>query len=241
VNVAILSGDAASDYTGAIAQQLAEQDDTVSAIVVVQVPRIRRARLLAARVGIRGLRRELAVRLASGESNGGQAHDPVAAPVVPTFVDELNGPRAVRALRDARPDLIIYTGGGIVRDELLAIPSVGILNAHMGLLPGYRGMNALEWSLLLGDRLGVTVHFIDSGIDTGDILLQRELETSPSDTIASLREAATRLSAGAVAAAVRMLREGEETRLPQTREGKQYFVMHARLKHLAERRLQRRA
>jgi methionyl-tRNA formyltransferase len=249
VNVAILSGDAASDYTGAIARRLVEQGDSVSAIVVVHVPRVRRARLLAARVGLDGLRRELSGRLRRGEAAAGAGREAAAGvagtadspPVDPVFVESINGPAALEALRAAAPDLILYTGGGIVRDELLAIPTIGVLNAHMGLLPGYRGMNALEWSLLHGDPLGITIHFIDSGIDTGEILLRRELEADPSDTIESLRAAATLESADALAEAVRLLAEGREERTAQSREGKQYFVMHARLKGVAEARLRRGA
>ena len=239
MNVAVLSGDAASDYTAAIAQRLVEQGDRVSAIVVVRVPRVRRARLLAARVGVDGLRRELIGRARGGGGEGAGSAPVDAPPVDPVFVDGINGPDALRVLRAAAPDVVVYTGGGIVRDELLSIPTVGVLNAHMGLLPGYRGMNALEWSLLYGDPLGITIHFIDSGIDTGEILLRREIQPDPTDTVKSLRAAATRESADALAEAVRRLREGSEERTPQTGDGKQYFVMHARLKAVAEARLQR--
>jgi hypothetical protein len=220
-----------------------EQGDQVSAIVVVRVPRVRRARLLAARVGLDGITREIVARARPARRRplaeaapppGPAAPEP---PVAPIFVDGINGPDALEALRAAEPQLIVYTGGGIVRDELLSIPSIGVLNAHMGLLPGYRGMNALEWSLLHGDPLGVTIHFIDCGIDTGDILLRRELTPSLGDTIGSLRTAATRESAAALADAVRLLREGRETRTSQSRDGKQYFVMHSRLKEVAEKRL----
>jgi methionyl-tRNA formyltransferase len=159
--------------------------------------------------------------------------------VTPVIVDDMNGARALEALRAAEPELIVYSGGGIVKDDLLSIPSVGVLNAHMGLLPGYRGMNALEWSLLYGDRLGITIHFIDRGVDTGDIVLRRELDVT-ADTIQELRAAATRISADALAEAVRRLADGTAQREAQSPEGKQYFVMHPRLKRIAEQRLRPR-
>jgi Formyl transferase len=239
VNVALLSGDAASDYTGEIARRLVEQGDDVSAIVVVRVPKARRARLLAARLGLDGIKREIVRRVTGSRDAAAQTAPRGFAPLVaPAFVGSLNGPDAVAALRDARPEVIVYTGGGIVRDELLSIPSIGVLNAHMGLLPGYRGMNALEWSLLDGEPLGVTIHFIDRGIDTGDILLRRQLDPPAGARIPELRTAATRVSADALAEAVRLLREGKESRTPQDgAQGGQYFVMHARLKAIAETRL----
>jgi methionyl-tRNA formyltransferase len=246
VNVAILAGDAASDYSGAIATRLAEQGDTVSAIVIARVQRLRRARLLLARKGFAGVRDALLTRIGrrgSGASTGAPTLGPTLAAaarersVGPVVVTDVNGPEALAVLRAARPDLIIYTGGGILKSDLLSIPSIGVLNAHMGLLPAYRGMNALEWALLNGDDLGVTVHFIDRGVDTGDILLQRRLPVGRADTIAALRAIATRESVDALAEVVSRLRAGAVEPLAQPSAGKQYFVMHARLKQIAERRL----
>src|SRR6266403_5960559 len=69
-------------------------------------------------------------------------------PVV-TCTDQ-NSPRAVAQLRQWSPDLAIFTGGDILRDEVLKVPRVGILNAHLALLPEIRGMSSPEWSPLSG-------------------------------------------------------------------------------------------
>ncbi len=64
------------------------------------------------------------------------------------------------------------------------MPKIGVLNAHGGILPEYRGMNVMEWSLLQGDQIGVTVHFIDSKIDTGQICFVNKVPVSgPSLTV----------------------------------------------------------
>ena len=75
-------------------------------------------------------------------------------------------------IRKLNPDVLIQAGVGILRKGLLDIPSIGTLNVHMSILPLYRGMNVGEWAAFNGHRNGCTVHLLDEGIDTGEILLQ---------------------------------------------------------------------
>src|SRR6266436_9344356 len=85
-----------------------------------------------------------------------------------------NSARTVAQLTQWSPDLAIFTGGDILRDEVPKVPRLGILNAHLALLPEIRGMSSPEWSLLSGVPLGITIHCMDSGVDTGPIFLRRE-------------------------------------------------------------------
>ena len=85
-------------------------------------------------------------------------------------VDSLAEPALPRALVRARPDVLVLAGTGIVPAALLAIPSTVTLNAHPGLLPWVRGVCPLEHALLRGVPLGVTVHAVDRGVDTGPII-----------------------------------------------------------------------
>ena len=89
-------------------------------------------------------------------------------------VKDHNDPSSCTAIRNASPDLIVFTGGGLIRKELLSLPRLGVLNCHMGPLPEYRGMDVVEWPLLEQSRdvarLGITVHYMDKGVDTGAIL-----------------------------------------------------------------------
>jgi len=84
----------------------------------------------------------------------------------------LNDAELESSLRELKVDLIIFTGGGLIRQNILDVAGHGVLNCHMGILPEYRGMDVVEWPLLCGepDQVGMTVHFMDKGIDTGDIL-----------------------------------------------------------------------
>lgn len=159
-------------------------------------------------------------------------------------VGDLNGRRAERALQTARPDVIAFTGGGLIRANLLAVPRLGILNCHMGILPEFRGMDVVEWAILEAGRappkIGLTLHLMDHGVDTGPILIHHELELRPGDTLASIRRRLEPAMARLMLAGIRGLRDGSLTpRLQTETEGKQYYVLHPRLRALAADRLRR--
>jgi methionyl-tRNA formyltransferase len=80
----------------------------------------------------------------------------------------LGSPRTLRFLERHRADMALHAMGVIYRRPVIERCGRGILNAHIGKLPKYRGRSVMEWSLLSGDETGVTVFFIDEGIDTGE-------------------------------------------------------------------------
>ena len=157
------------------------------------------------------------------------------------YANDVNGNRALSFLREQRPALIIYTGGGILRSRLIELPTLGVINAHSGLLPKYRGMNVTEWALLNGDGTGITVHFIDPGIDTGRILFSRLVPITIEDaSIGMLRQRIARATVAALVDAVKVLASGNAELINQDpADGKQYFVMHEKLLEVAERRFVR--
>lgn len=94
-------------------------------------------------------------------------------------------------------------------------------------------MNVLEWSLFYRNKIGVTLYFIDRGIDTGDILMFEEINIERGDTIASLRADTKNINVSLMAEAIKLLKEGKAIRRQQKKEeGKQYFVMHDRLRKI---------
>lgn len=151
---------------------------------------------------------------------------------------DINGEDCIRAIRTYSPDILIYCSGGILRQRLLISPRIGVLNAHMGFLPKYRGMNVLEWSLFYNDPIGVTVHFINAGIDTGEIILKRGIECTEGDTIHTLREKSLVVNIELLLEAIHLIDKGVDCRKPNTlAEGKQYFVMHPLLKAFVEKKI----
>ena len=103
------------------------------------------------------------------------------------LVENANSEETAQILRDLAPDLVILGTSRILRPHIIEIPRMGILNPHPGLLPQYRGNDVNLWALENDDPLGVTVHFIDAGIDTGAIVARRQFEPLPGDGLHSLK------------------------------------------------------
>ena len=101
-------------------------------------------------------------------------------------VPALGDPSAAEALRGI--DLVLLAQSGIVPSALLELPRIGTLNAHPGWLPAYRGIDCHLWALSRGDfdRVGSTLHLVDVGIDTGDIVDRRPYRWTPYETVAGL-------------------------------------------------------
>lgn len=151
-----------------------------------------------------------------------------------------NSPRALAQLKKWSPDVAVFTGGNILRDEMLNIPRLGVLNSHLALLPEIRGMSSPEWSLLCGVPLGITIHFMDSGLDTGPILLRREFASSDDcDSLGDLRNRMIAEGIELLAETLAGLDRGTLSAVPQAEQetDRQFFVMHERLKTVATLRL----
>src|SRR5579862_3272563 len=118
-------------------------------------------------------------------------------------------------LTGIRPDAIIVVGyGRIIPQWMLDLPRFGNINLHASLLPKYRGAAPIQWAIARGESVtGVTTMKIDAGLDTGDILLQRQLPIAPDDTADAL---APRLAAMGADLMVETLR-GLESRVIQPR------------------------
>ena len=98
----------------------------------------------------------------------------------------------------------------IFRTPLINIPPMKTINCHAGALPFYRGRNVLNWALINDERsFGITVHYIDEGIDTGDIILQRQYEITDSDNYATLLDKAYKGCAETLCDAIKMLQRFE--------------------------------
>lgn len=96
-------------------------------------------------------------------------------------------PAAVELLRELRLDWIVGIHFPyLVPQEVLDVPRRGMLNLHPALLPWNRGWHTPSWALLEGTPVGATLHFMDAGIDTGDVVHQRALVPGPGDTADSL-------------------------------------------------------
>ncbi|MFT4545229.1 MAG: folate-dependent phosphoribosylglycinamide formyltransferase PurN [Bacteroidia bacterium] len=90
----------------------------------------------------------------------------------------LNEATVITAVNQAQPDVCVVLGTSIIRERLISIPKIGMINAHTSILPEYRGSRSEFWQCYNQDfaNVGMTLHFIDKGVDTGDILFQKHQE-----------------------------------------------------------------
>jgi methionyl-tRNA formyltransferase len=102
--------------------------------------------------------------------------------------EKIRAPEVQQLLAKLSPDaIVIIAYGQIIPARLLSIPKLGWINLHASLLPKYRGAAPIHWAIVHGEtKTGVTTMRIDAGMDTGDILLQRETEISPQETAPEL-------------------------------------------------------
>jgi methionyl-tRNA formyltransferase len=84
--------------------------------------------------------------------------------------DAINDDRSIAAVRNYHPDFIVLGGAPLLKRGIRDVPRYGVINAHPAKLPDIRGMDVVAWSILQGVPLGLTVFFIDAGVDTGPIL-----------------------------------------------------------------------
>ncbi len=154
-------------------------------------------------------------------------------------VGNLNSPKSAAALRDCSADLGLVIGTRILRRSTFSIPSLGCLNLHKGKVPEFRGMPPAFWELYEGaERAGVTVHFVDDGLDTGDIVGSSEIPIHPNETEASLRTKLDWEGARLLAECVAELHAGTAQRTSQPKSSTRPRTRPTRLERnqLAKRR-----
>lgn len=120
-------------------------------------------------------------------------------------------------LEQIRPEAIVVVAyGRILPDWMLDLPPLGNINLHASLLPKYRGAAPIQWAIARGETItGVTTMRIDIGLDTGDILLQRELAIAPQDTAETLAPRLAVLGAPLMVETLRGLKAGTIRPVPQ--------------------------
>ena len=158
------------------------------------------------------------------------------------LVQELNDPDSEDLVRKVQPDLIAFTGGGLIRPNILALPKLGVLNCHTGVLPPYRGMDVVEWTAAEKEvnmvGFGATLHFMDKGVDSGPIILTRNIRTQPKDDFHTIRDRLEVVMVELMLEGICGLRDGIlQPQAQKNEDGRQYFVMHPRVKLFAEKQL----
>lgn len=129
---------------------------------------------------------------------------------------ELRNPETVARFKDLKPDMGISGWFGyILKPELLQVFRQGCINLHTAYLPWNGGWHTNVWPILDGSPAGLTIHYIDAGVDTGDLIAQRMIPVGPTDTGGSLHQKITMGMVDFFKETWPLIREGKNTRKPQ--------------------------
>src|SRR5260370_9666368 len=141
----------------------------------------------------------------------------LAANVAVHQPEKIRAPETEALLQKLSPDcVVIIAYGQIIPPRLLPIPKLGWINLHATLLPKYRGAAPINWAIVNGEtRTGVTTMRIDAGMDTGEMLLRREIEIGPNETAPELTIRMADLGAPLMAETLRGLAAGTIASKPQ--------------------------
>lgn len=158
---------------------------------------------------------------------------PVKEAAIAHGVDVILQPEKVRTpefldqLRSLDPDLIVTAAyGRILTKAVLELPRLGCINVHGSLLPKYRGAAPIQWSIINGESVtGITTMYMDEGMDTGDILIQREVPITQDMNAEELYEKLMALGASTLLETLHALEDGSLKRTPQDNSKATYAPM----------------
>jgi methionyl-tRNA formyltransferase len=108
--------------------------------------------------------------------------------------EDVNDERFIKKIKVLAPDVIILAGyGPIVKRDFISVAKYGCINLHGGKLPQYRGSSPMNWALINGEKFfSITIIQVTSGIDTGNILIEKKFQINETDTISELHEFANK-------------------------------------------------
>lgn len=141
--------------------------------------------------------------------------DKLDVPYIP--VENVNTDDFLSVMDEYRPDLLVSMSfNQILRKNIIEYAPLGFINCHAGALPFYRGRNPLNWALINGESsFGITVHYVDEGIDTGDIVEQRLYPIAQKDNYGTLLKKAISECANVLHSAILKISKDEVDRVIQ--------------------------
>ena len=136
-------------------------------------------------------------------------------------------------IKSLNPDVIcVVAYGKILPQELLNIPKLGCINVHGSLLPKYRGAAPIQWAVLNGDKVtGITTMYMDAGMDTGDIILKKEVEISENETTGELWDSLSKIGGELLVETLKLIEEGKA---PREKQGENFTMAPMLEKEMAK-------
>jgi methionyl-tRNA formyltransferase len=130
--------------------------------------------------------------------------------------EDLKDESFILELKELNPDLIVVVAFRILPEEIFSIPPRGTINLHASLLPKYRGAAPINWAIINGEtKTGLTTFYIRKKVDTGDMILQKELDIYPDENFGELHDRMAELGADMLIETINLVERGEVKPLKQ--------------------------
>ena len=128
-----------------------------------------------------------------------------------------NNTEFINEIKEMNPDVIcVVAYGKILPKEILEIPKLGCINVHASLLPKYRGAAPIQWAILNGDKItGITTMYMDEGMDTGDVILKKEVEIDENETTGELWDRLSKIGGNLLVETLKQIQSGIAPRKKQ--------------------------
>lgn len=139
------------------------------------------------------------------------------------YTDSHNSDFTHDLLKKYKIDIAVLGGTGIIKEKIISIPKIGVINTHPGILPKYRGCSAVEWSLYNNDKVGATCHFVTSQIDAGGIIVSAKVKIYSGDDYATVRFKAYNLQAEILIAGLKILQHANYKKFIKANIGGKYY------------------
>jgi methionyl-tRNA formyltransferase len=148
---------------------------------------------------------------------------------VPTIeVANINEQKAIEFISGQKPDIIAVCGTSVIKPDVFNLSRIGTINIHCGITPEYRSADPIFWALYNNepDKVGVTIHFVDEGIDTGNIIYQKAVGVTGDDNLSTLYIKCIKAGAELMVNAIDDLEKGEVKIIDKRNvKGKAYYHM----------------
>jgi len=130
--------------------------------------------------------------------------------------EDLKSEEFYQTLSELKPDLTAVVAFRILPERVFGLPTYGTINLHASLLPKYRGAAPINWAIIKGEKkTGVTTFFIQRKVDTGNIILQREVEILPEETCGELSLKLSQIGAEVLLETINLIEKKEAKTQPQ--------------------------
>ena len=134
--------------------------------------------------------------------------------------EKASSPETLEQLSEYNPDLFLVVAyGELLKKNILELPHKGCVNLHASLLPAYRGAAPVQWAIMKGEtKTGITTFFLDEGMDSGDIILQKKMDIIPGEYADELLSRMIKPSIDLLCETVTLIEKGIVPRTPQNND-----------------------